>query len=262
MAHCGAYTEEMGALASDLLWNLLVQQRPYEVLAVDTDQLNSPVAQTLGENGVASLYCLGRRADEELRLMLVVAAPGKGWSPTRDDLRLLESLLEIVRLFHSRKLLSRELESATRSSKAVQEARSSLVALLSHELRTPLHPLVGFTQLLLESADKLPEESRDMVERIAAGAQRLQELVDDLLTITRLDDRVSFCQKYACNLRNVVEDAVAASQLAAEEKSVTIVAGLQEDLPGFTPTAQRCARPCAPCSLTLSDTRRKEALLP
>ncbi len=233
VAHCGAYTAEMHSLASELLWNLLEQQRPYEVLSVESDQLNSPVAQALADQGLASLYCLGRRVDAELRLILVVAAPEKGWSPSRDDLRLLESLLEIVHLYHARNLLARELASASRSSKAVQEARSSLVALLSHELRTPLHPLVGFTQLLLESAERLPEDARDMVERIAAGAQRLQELVDDLLTITRLDDRVSFCQKYACNLRNVVEDAVTASQLAAKEKSVEIVTNLQPDLPGL-----------------------------
>lgn len=227
----GTHASAVQPLASDLLWPILGERAEHENISILTEQVNSPAGASLAALGVRSLYCMGQRQGAALERMLVVLAGKGNWEPERDQLRFLEMLLEIVLLSRSRAQLTEALAHASSCTKATQEARNSLVALLSHELRTPLHPLVGFTQLLLESSQDLPLESREMVERIAAGAQRLQELVDDLLTITRLDDRVSCWQKYACDLRSLLEEAASSVLKTEGARGVTIERVFLADLP-------------------------------
>lgn len=218
----GAYADVLQPLASELLWPMLSERAEHETIVLPTEPLTSAAGPLLSASGVASLYCIGRRSQGDLGHMLVVLCPSPTWAPERDELRFLEALLEVVHLCRSRIHLAHALERASLSTHATQEARSSLVALLSHELRTPLHPLVGFTQLLLETSNDLPEESKDMIRRIAAGASRLQELVDDLLTITRLDDRVSCWQRYECDLRGLLDEAANASLREGPCRGITV----------------------------------------
>ncbi len=227
----GAYADSLRPLAQELLWDMLAERAEHETISVSTETLTSSSGPGLAQCGVGSLFCVGRRSHGALSHMLVALCPKDQWSPERDELRFLEATLEVTHLCRTRVHLTEALERAATCTQATQEARSSLVALLSHELRTPLHPLVGFTQLLLESSHELPEDSKDMVRRIAAGAQRLQELVDDLLTITRLDDRVSCWQRYECDLRGMLEEAAAAAQKAELHRGITIERAYPPELP-------------------------------
>jgi PAS domain S-box-containing protein len=58
---------------------------------------------------------------------------------------------------------------------------------VSHDLRAPLRSLDGFSQALMEDcADKLDAESLDNLRRIRSASQRMGQLIDDLLNLSRL----------------------------------------------------------------------------
>ena len=58
---------------------------------------------------------------------------------------------------------------------------------VSHDLRAPLRRLDGFSAALLEDyPDKLDERGRDYLGRIRAASRRMEQLIDDLLRLTRL----------------------------------------------------------------------------
>ncbi|MEY4549300.1 MAG: hypothetical protein RL685_5495 [Pseudomonadota bacterium] len=58
---------------------------------------------------------------------------------------------------------------------------------VSHDLRAPLRPLDGFSQTLLEDyGDKLDETARGYLMKIRAAAQRMSQLIDDLLRLSRI----------------------------------------------------------------------------
>ncbi|MFB2973212.1 PAS domain S-box protein [Aerosakkonema sp. BLCC-F183] len=58
---------------------------------------------------------------------------------------------------------------------------------VSHDLRAPLRSIDGFSQALLERyADKLDEKGKHYLQRVRAGSQRMAELIDDLLTLSRV----------------------------------------------------------------------------
>ena len=58
---------------------------------------------------------------------------------------------------------------------------------VSHDLRAPLRPLDGFSEALLEDyGDKLDERGRNYLTRIRTAAQRMGQLIDDLLELSRV----------------------------------------------------------------------------
>jgi PAS domain S-box-containing protein len=61
---------------------------------------------------------------------------------------------------------------------------------VSHDLRAPLRGIDGFSKALLEEySGKLDDQGRDYLQRVRAAAQRMAELIDDLLTLSRVTRR-------------------------------------------------------------------------
>lgn len=58
---------------------------------------------------------------------------------------------------------------------------------VSHDLRAPLRGIDGFSQALMDRySDKLDDKAKHYLNRIRAGTQRMGELIDDLLTLSRV----------------------------------------------------------------------------
>lgn len=69
----------------------------------------------------------------------------------------------------------------------VDQLKSSLVSTVSHELRTPLTMIQGFSELLLTRDDLDEERSRESLTQIHVSAQRLGRLIDELLSVSRIE---------------------------------------------------------------------------
>jgi two-component system sensor histidine kinase KdpD len=65
--------------------------------------------------------------------------------------------------------------------------KDEFLGLVSHELRTPVTTILGNARLLQDRRDQLAESQRDsMLADIAAEAERLHEIIENLLSLTRL----------------------------------------------------------------------------
>jgi PAS domain S-box-containing protein len=66
--------------------------------------------------------------------------------------------------------------------------RDTFIGMLSHELRTPVTAIYGGSQILLARGDRLDREiTRDLITDIAAEAERLHRLIENLLVLARVE---------------------------------------------------------------------------
>jgi signal transduction histidine kinase len=82
-----------------------------------------------------------------------------------------------------------EARAAVAAAEEAARSRARTLAAISHEIRTPLHSILGYAQLLIDDIPQpIPEASRRYVGSIAQGAKHLARLVEDVLSLHRLDD--------------------------------------------------------------------------
>jgi signal transduction histidine kinase len=81
-----------------------------------------------------------------------------------------------------------ELYAATTQLRVANEAIREFAAVASHDIRNPLTFILGSSQLLLDNFDAISEEQRrHLLETIISRGRMLERLVDDLLTVSKLD---------------------------------------------------------------------------
>jgi two-component system OmpR family sensor kinase len=90
------------------------------------------------------------------------------------------------------------------------------VASASHELRTPLTSIRGYAALLRRGAQDNPDDRQKSISRIESEATRMASLIDDLLTLARLDEQRPL-EHAATDLAQIVRDA--AGDLRVREPS-------------------------------------------
>ncbi|GAA2625520.1 sensor histidine kinase [Paractinoplanes durhamensis] len=112
---------------------------------------------------------------------------------------------------------------------ALDAAKTDFMATVSHELRTPLTSISGYVELLRDSGpEELTDAQRRMLEVIARNARRLRELIEDILTLSRIEAGGFASEPGEVDLAEVIGRAVAAIGPAAEKASV----GLHTDVGG------------------------------
>ncbi|MGH7623518.1 MAG: sensor histidine kinase, partial [Gemmatimonadaceae bacterium] len=79
-------------------------------------------------------------------------------------------------------------ESARGEAVAASQAKSDFLAVMSHELRTPLNAILGFSSLMIDGiTGPVTEQQRAQLTRIRSGGQHLLALIDEILSLTRLE---------------------------------------------------------------------------
>ena len=126
--------------------------------------------------------------------------------------------------------MARTLKETTVSRDELREAHVELEAVnkeleafsysVSHDLRAPLRGMDGFSHALLEDyGDKLDTEGRDYLQRVRAGSQRMAQLIDDLLKLSRIN-RGEF-ERREVDLSQLAQAVAAELRQTAPERQVT-----------------------------------------
>ncbi|AQS58327.1 two-component system histidine kinase PnpS [Desulforamulus ferrireducens] len=113
----------------------------------------------------------------------------------------------------------------------LDQMRTEFAANVSHELRTPLTSINGFVETLLDGAMEQPEIARNFLEIIHSEGKRLANLIDDLLKLSRLEDRRNILHKQPVNLADVIQKTVKMFEGLAQDKNIELTIAIPEDLP-------------------------------
>ena len=109
--------------------------------------------------------------------------------------------------------------------KQLEVMRREFVANVSHELRTPLTIIKGFAETLIDDAETIKPEARArFLDKILTNAERLHVLVEDLLTISRLESRPDQVEALAQPLKPLFEEVLDnyCSRLDSDKQSMRI----------------------------------------
>jgi signal transduction histidine kinase len=152
--------------------------------------------------------------DQVVGVLNVQTEITRDFSP--DDVAQLGAVADLLAGIVEKGRQQTEAEARVEALKAIDEARSELIALVTHELRTPLAVVRAYTDLLADEPDLVGRESRDIERRQTRAAwhkatleqiERLDRLVDSILASVRVvPDQPALVSPV--DLRSLVEEVV------------------------------------------------------
>jgi signal transduction histidine kinase len=121
-----------------------------------------------------------------------------------------------------------DLQKANKELQRLDRIKTSFFSVVNHEMRTPLTAIIGYSELLLNDKILLTDLQSDMLHRVLDNSQRLVDLVNNLLDISRLEEGKLRLELQAMDVTTIVDRAITAVKPMAEQKHISIFV----DVPG------------------------------
>ena len=132
-----------------------------------------------------------------------------------------EAYTEIEPLLLKMRMQQNEIAKNQAELEKTSQIRQEFTANASHELKTPLHAISGYAELL-ENGMVKQSDIRPFAGKIRLEAQRMTQLVGDIIDLTQLDGGADGMQWELCDLNSIAENAADSLQSAAAENSVEL----------------------------------------
>lgn len=113
----------------------------------------------------------------------------------------------------------------------VERMKTDFVANVSHELRTPLTSIKGFVETLMDGAMEDPKTAAHFLEIINDETDRLNRLISDLLSLSRVEAKQGQIRKAALNLDKLIINTVSILSPQASEKNQILNVDIKIPLP-------------------------------
>jgi PAS domain S-box-containing protein len=142
---------------------------------------------------------------------------------TRDIEERRQLLLDAERSAAELAVANAELEVANKRLLRDAADQAQFLAVTAHELRSPVSVMSGSAQLLVEHWDELePDERAELASSMSSSATRLQRLLSDLRTASRLEARAVELHAQPVDMADVLHRAVVAAHAAAPDSTIEL----------------------------------------
>ncbi len=115
--------------------------------------------------------------------------------------------------------------------KKLERIRTDFIANVTHEIRTPLTAIIGFVETLQQGAVDDREKTLEFLKTIHENAQRLNRLVDDLLTLSGIELGETNFHLERLNMEDAIGQALAVVAERISEKKLKLLKEIRQDLP-------------------------------
>jgi signal transduction histidine kinase len=232
---------EAGPLADRLerLMNQLVNRAEAEMLAsIATSQRSYATSQmvviafvcgsvvlALGLGYAISRSLIGPVTEIEARLRQIAGGDfsQRVHVANRDELGALAA--DVNRTCEELGRLYDQLEAASRH-------KSEFLANTSHELRTPLNAILGYTELVLDEIyGEVPDQIREVLERVQSNGRHLLGLINDVLDLSKIEAGQLALSVGEYSMKEVVHTVTSGTEALVAEKHLTLRTAIPDDLP-------------------------------
>lgn len=112
--------------------------------------------------------------------------------------------------------------------KKLEQTRKDFVANISHEIKTPITAIKGFADTLIEGAIHDTVHAGRFLQIIKSNSERINSLVDDLMTISKIELGVVRIEKTPVDVPDVIEHVITMLKAKAAEKNLALKTDLPE----------------------------------
>lgn len=137
----------------------------------------STLAMRLGDDESVALEYLAVDGNWHLARFIV---------QTRDKDGGVKQVLFVIRLISEEKRREKYLIGAMEDANRANEAKSEFLSRMSHDIRTPMNAIVGFTNIARMNLEN-PDKMRDCLDKIKMSSNNLQQLIDDVLDLSKIE---------------------------------------------------------------------------
>lgn len=142
---------------------------------------------------------------------------------TPDDLHFIESLAAEAAIAIENARLYGEVTEKNIQLQELNASKDTFFSIISHDLRSPFNTLLGFSQMLVENAAHYtPERIAKYAHHVHTSAERLYNLLENLLTWSRLQRGAMEYTPETLDLSEIVEDNILLFQTKAEQKEINL----------------------------------------
>jgi two-component system phosphate regulon sensor histidine kinase PhoR len=110
-----------------------------------------------------------------------------------------------------------------------QLIRSDFIANVSHNLKTPLVSIKGFLETIEDSAKDDPLSQKKFIEIMKLEANKMETLIEDLLTLSRIEQQEHILINNKVNIKKIIEDVVVLISKRIKKKKISLKVDLDED---------------------------------
>jgi len=196
--------------------------RVQDLHGAQAEDIPAEIKKIMLSQGATSLLLTSFGAGQELLGCLILLRTSVGHVWTQPEIDAVESLagdlgqgLEHARLYEGEERLVAEL-------KSLDQAKASFLASASHDLRTPLTSIIGYAELLCDEETGPADSDRVMMlEGVNRNARRLKTMIEDMLTISKIELGAFTSQLRPLDLTSLVPDAAQMIKLSVATSGLT-----------------------------------------
>jgi two-component system phosphate regulon sensor histidine kinase PhoR len=114
--------------------------------------------------------------------------------------------------------------------KKLEQIRVDFVANVTHEIKTPLTAIIGYLDTIKDGAINNIEETKRFIDIILKHAERLNRLVEDLLTISNIEMKETKLNFESVSLHAALTNVISLVEAKAKLKNITIQNDVRENI--------------------------------
>jgi len=116
----------------------------------------------------------------------------------------------------------------------LEKIRQDFIANVSHELRTPISNIKGYAETLIDGAIDDKDNARDFLKIIYTDAERLSNLVNDILDLSKIESGKLRLNITPCHIKSLVHNTIKAFKKKIDKKHIFCKIEIPENLPEIT----------------------------
>ncbi len=151
------------------------------------------------------------------------------------------NLLELRKKFRESVQLNKELDEKNKTIQEMAEHNKRFLANINHEMRTPLNAITGFSNRLLNRTSNLnvPKYVNEGLQSIAMASKHLNNLINDVLDLSKLDAGKMECTYAPFNPVNMLHEVVTINSVRAEKHHIDLQLHVNDGMPEYLMSDER-----------------------